>query len=396
MRTNRYSRVPCVLTISLTLSGAALVQRAEGAPVCEVTRPSTRLYPDKDPYESYSVSKLNKLAKKGDEQAMAALGVRYGTGDGVKIDPVASFNFYKSAAELGHSGAQANLSYMYLQGEGTEKNPALAFSWAKKSAEVGDYRGMEFVGYMLGSGEGVERNLKEAAYCYLLAARRGSVSAQHTLANLYSQGYGIPADRQQSALWRERARKAVADKKPWIDPTPDPGMPAEWDSPYVFVAEIPNGSSVESKDYSFIASVAGSYANSKWEKLADKIDSRATFLRIGLTSYDTFAIAVRPFGKLAENETITQAAQRSQPTVTFGAANRPDCVASSMEAPVKVSDSMLGMVAFCVNPRDREIHRISLSWSSLRIQTRTVDPGDESITNMKTTMTVLLSSFKFK
>jgi len=151
---HRLKCVACTALLALVGSHALAI----AGPVCEVLRPSPIVSPPEvDPYEELSVSKLQKLASQSDGHAMSALGVRYGTGTGVKRNAVKSFEYYKDAAAKGFPQGQVNLAYMYLNGEGTPKNLNLAYSWARKAAEVGDAGGLAFVGYMLGTGTGVEQ-----------------------------------------------------------------------------------------------------------------------------------------------------------------------------------------------------------------------------------------------
>src|SRR5262245_43934405 len=86
------------------------------APALEFNVPTRPPYVDA--YEKHSLRKLEQLAKRGDGHAMNALGIKYGTGSGVPLDSVRSFNYYKTATESGYVPAIPNLVFMYLQGEG--------------------------------------------------------------------------------------------------------------------------------------------------------------------------------------------------------------------------------------------------------------------------------------
>ena len=384
----------CVMLLGLLALDSALAAE----PICTVRAQEAPPLPD-DPYEKFSIGKLQRLAKKNDPKALNALGIHYGTGQGVKLDSVKSFGYYQAAAALGMSTAQSNLAFMYLNGEGTEKDPALAFTWARKSAAAGDMQGLAFVGYLLGTGTGVERDLKEAAYCYLLAARRGNVKAQHTLATIYSDGIGIPVDRRQARLWRERAREAQAAQKAWIDPTPDPPMPPEWDSPFDFVAEIPGSSHMETTAYSFDVGLdASAGADTKWEHYTGRGGAAATALRSGLPGYDTVVVSVIPKEKLKPSENLLAAARRLQPTFSFApVAGKKLCVHTSKASPVPMGEALLAYVAYCVRPSDRTVFELATSWKSLAIQAGAVNASDSAATaDLKFTMDKLLRSFTFK
>jgi hypothetical protein len=348
-------------------------------------------------YDTYGVSKLKRLARKGDAHAMNSLGIRYGTGQGVKLDSAAAFGYYKSAAELGFSTSQANLAFMYLNGEGTDKNPELAFSWAQKSAAAGNARGLEFAGYMLATGNGVARNLKEAAYCYLLAARRGNLQAQDTLATIYSDGLGIPVDRKEAARWRERAQEARANAKPWVEETPDPPMPPEWDSPFVFVADIPANSRIETGIYAFDVALDNSAPAAQWQHYTTRAGTPATVLRAGLPGYDTVVVSVMPKDRLHPSENLLAAARRLQPHFNYEPVpGKKLCVRTSKNTPVQVGDGLIAFLAYCVQPRDRSIYELATSWKSLAIQVGSLGTIDTEAADLKKTMAKLLGSFTFK
>jgi len=362
--------------------------------VCTVRAQDPTPMPEVDPYHAYSLGKLQRLARKNDALAINALGIRYGTGEGVKLDSLKSFNYYQAAADLGLSTGQANLAYMYLAGEGTATDPALAFTWARKSAEVGNAQGLEMVGYMLASGIGVESDLKQAAYCYLLAARRGNVQAQQVLSTIYRDGLGIPVDRRQAVMWRERANAASQTR--WTDPTPDPPMPPEWDSPFDFVEELPGNARLETPVYGFDVSLGNLPA--KWEHYKGRGDNAATALRTGLPGYDIVVVSVIPRDKLHPSENLLAAARRLQPSASYApVAGKKLCVRTSRDRPAPAGDALLAYVAYCVRPSDRTIFELTTSWKSIAIQAGAVNAADTSATaDLKQTMDRLLHSFTFK
>jgi len=367
-------------------------------PFCTVSSQDAQSLPASDPYDKHSVRKLERLAKKGDARAMNSLGIRYGTGKGVPLDSARSFKYYLSAAEHGFPGAQANLAYMYQHGEGTEKNPELAFSWAKKSAETGDARGLEFMGYMLGTGFGVHQDRTEAAYCYLLAARRGNVAAQEVLATLYSGGIGIPVDREAAALWRSRAREAYESNRPWMDPTPDPPMPEAWKAPFDYVADIPATTRLTTAAYTFDVSLDALAAPAaQWQHYTGRDGASATVLRTGLPGYETVVVSVMPKEELLAGVNLLAAARRLQPNSRFEPVPRKKlCVRSVNNQPVRVGDSLSGIFAYCVRPRDRMIYELATTWKSLTVQVGgSGTAGQPGPPDLRKTMSKVLGSFAF-
>jgi hypothetical protein len=376
------------------LLGLLSLEVAQGSePVCTVRAQDPNPMPEVDPYESYALGKLQRLAKKKDARALNALGIRYGIGEGVMLDSVKSFNYYLAAADLGLSTAQANLAYMYLAGEGTTPDPALAFGWARKSAAVGNAQGLEMVGYQLATGAGVERNPKEAAYCYLLAARRGNVQAQDVLSTIYRDGLGIPVDRRQAVMWLDRANSDAG--KPWTDLTPDPPMPPEWDSPFDFVDEIPGNSRLDTPAYVFDVSLGN--LSAKWEHYKGRGGNVATALRTALPGYDTVVVSVIPREKIKPSENLLAAARRLQPNLSYAPVpGKKLCVRTSRSTPASVGDALLAYVAYCVRPKDRTIFELTTSWKPATDQASAVHATDTATADLKQTMDRLLHSFAFK
>lgn len=388
MRFSRRSAL--VLLISIVCA-----QCSAAEPVCETLRsPKESVYSQTDLYEFYSLSKLEKLAKARDAHALNSLGVRYGTGKGVTKDSVRSFEYYRRAAELGMPLAQANLAYMYLSGEGTTKDAAAAFEWAKQSAQMGDTLGLQLVGYMLGTGEGTVKDQTEAAYCYLLAARRGSVEAQVQLSFMYESGLGVPVNLREAAAWRSRARTARETQKPWQDLSPDPPMPADWQSPLKWLSNVASGSTVDNEHYSFQAVTPAVYRAQGWDRYARSDEPLLTAMRTGLLGYDTYALAIMPKGRLSDGESIASAAHRLVRLFDFTEVpNRPECVRTSNHDGERVGKDQLLMTAYCAH--DGEIFELAVSWQSIR-GNATIASDDAGLTGLRESMDALVSSFQFK
>ncbi len=184
---------------------------------CEVTDPKPRLelYRSDPQLAKASLSELLLLAAGDNASAQNALGVMYGTGQGVLKDSEKSAEWYTRSASAGLAISQANLAFMYLYGEGVPKDPAIGFSWAEKAAAQGHFRGQLFLGYAYGTGTGVQQNGAEAERCYLAAAKQGNLQAQQTLMRMYERGEGVAQDSAKAILWLHRVRDAALSGRTW-------------------------------------------------------------------------------------------------------------------------------------------------------------------------------------
>ncbi len=72
-------------------------------------------------------------------------------------------------------------------------------------AEGGDSLAQLVVGHLYYMGEYVTRNYRLAREWFYLSALQGNAAAQMNLAYLYAHGYGVEADEQEAARWREKA-----------------------------------------------------------------------------------------------------------------------------------------------------------------------------------------------
>ena len=72
-------------------------------------------------------------------------------------------------------------------------------------AEGGDRFAQLVVGFLYCQGEAVSQNYRLAREWFYLSALQGNAAAQMNLAYLYAHGYGVEADEQEAAKWREKA-----------------------------------------------------------------------------------------------------------------------------------------------------------------------------------------------
>jgi predicted esterase len=82
----------------------------------------------------------------------ALLGKKFGTGESVKPDPAAAFQYTMQAAEKGYVPAQAALGMLYANGKGVEQNYGESKKWFVKAAEGGHKLAAESARYGRGGG----------------------------------------------------------------------------------------------------------------------------------------------------------------------------------------------------------------------------------------------------
>jgi len=92
-----------------------------------------------------SAKNLTKYALKGDAAAQYALGMRYGTGDGVRQNYTEAISWFRQSAEQGDVRAQAKLALWYQAGRGTPKDYSRAYYWGLLAQAGGESIGREVV-----------------------------------------------------------------------------------------------------------------------------------------------------------------------------------------------------------------------------------------------------------
>jgi TPR repeat protein len=81
---------------------------------------------------------FRKAAGQNDVDAQYALGICYGTGEGVAKDPVEAAKWFRKAAEQSLALAQTTLGVCYEQGNGVAKDQVEAYKWLLLAARQGD------------------------------------------------------------------------------------------------------------------------------------------------------------------------------------------------------------------------------------------------------------------
>jgi len=99
--------------------------------------PSTPV-PSTPAIETATFAQLQQMAQKGDPAAANAVGLRYATGDGIRLDEKEAVRWFTNAAEQGNVAAQSKLGSIYLSGRGTPPDFKQAYFWMVLARANGD------------------------------------------------------------------------------------------------------------------------------------------------------------------------------------------------------------------------------------------------------------------
>jgi hypothetical protein len=78
------------------------------------------------------------MALQGDPAAENALGLRYATGDGIKLSESDAIAWFIKAAEQGNVSAQSKLGSIYFSGRGVPQDTTRAYFWMVVARLSGD------------------------------------------------------------------------------------------------------------------------------------------------------------------------------------------------------------------------------------------------------------------
>jgi TPR repeat protein/putative methionine-R-sulfoxide reductase with GAF domain len=88
--------------------------------------------------ETASFEQLKQMAEKGDPVAENAVGLRYATGEGVRLNESEAVRWFTKAAELGNVSAQSKLGSIYFSGRGVVQDANRAYFWMVVARSSGD------------------------------------------------------------------------------------------------------------------------------------------------------------------------------------------------------------------------------------------------------------------
>ena len=159
---------------------------------------------DKNPNEAFRYFK--KAAKEKNKNSFYYLFVCYINGIGTETDENAAIKAIKKAAGFKHKKSCYVLAEFYESGKYVEKDEKRAFRLYKESAELGYLQAQEMMGEIYRCGLlGKEKSPNKSFKWYIMAAEKGSSSAQFYIGNFYSNGYGIEKDTSLAFEWYSRS-----------------------------------------------------------------------------------------------------------------------------------------------------------------------------------------------
>jgi TPR repeat protein len=141
------------------------------------------------------------LARQGDGEAQASIGILYAEGLGVPKDEKEGVRWYRLAAEQGNAAGEFNLGYMYSVGHGVTADVNEALKWFRLSAQQGYASAQHDLGVAFWEGRGVTQDYPEALKWFRLAAGQGSRKSMTYLGRAYREGRGVKQSSWQALTW---------------------------------------------------------------------------------------------------------------------------------------------------------------------------------------------------
>jgi TPR repeat protein len=194
--------------------------------------PGNTIYSDQD------IDQATELARLGDAEAQANLGVMLTTRG--KYQEAAGW--YKQAADMGIGTAAYNLGTLYYNGQGFPQDYATALHWFQLAAQRNDPYAEFQLGIMAGDGKGLDANVNAEMQWYKKAAEQGLPAAQYNLAVMYHNAEGVDKQDDVTAyawlLLAQRGGVDISEAKPVITDgmTPEQMQAAERLSRTLYVA----------------------------------------------------------------------------------------------------------------------------------------------------------------
>lgn len=153
---------------------------------CEAQAQLGLYYVDEKNYEE-GILWLDKAAKRGNARAQNAMGFCFQQGWGVPRDYVQAVVYFREAADNGNVAAQRHLALCYEFGLGISQNLVHAFKWMSEAAKHGNCQAQISLGEYYEKGIGVDVNLDESLNWYYKAASKGDAQAIECVKRITSQ-----------------------------------------------------------------------------------------------------------------------------------------------------------------------------------------------------------------
>ena len=107
----------------------------------------------------------------------------------------------KAADEEDDAGAAFRLGEEYFDAKVVSRDVVKAVKYLTIGAEGGDDRAQHDLATLYDNGWGVEKSIDEAARWYLAAALQGSAVAQYNIATMYQTGAGVEQDIETAYMY---------------------------------------------------------------------------------------------------------------------------------------------------------------------------------------------------
>lgn len=163
--------------------------------------------PGSGPYSQADIDDALELAKLGDAEAQANLGIMLQSRGKYKQ----AAYWYLQAAQAGVANAEYNMGTLYFNGDGVPQDYAKAHQWFMRAAR----RGNKYAEFQLAmtyfTGQGVNRDPQREIHWYGEAARQGLPAAAYNLGVIYNNGVEVPPDYVRAYAWMLLAQKGKLD-----------------------------------------------------------------------------------------------------------------------------------------------------------------------------------------
>ncbi len=161
------------------------------------------------------LAQLHKLGEQGDPQAQTFLGHKYFYGQGMPVDQVQGYQWYRKAAEQGAAEAQCFLAQCYGLGEGVAEDDSEAERWLRRSANQGYHQAQLRIGlnYLFGHGTNRIVDLIEA-FKWLHLAATASYQAEDLDTSATAHQYLKQCERQMTPAQIDEARRRAREFRP--------------------------------------------------------------------------------------------------------------------------------------------------------------------------------------
>lgn len=159
--------------------------------------------PGSGPFSQSDINDAMELAKLGDAEAQANLGIMLQS----RGDYKQAAYWYQQAANAGVANAEYNMGTLFFNGEGVAQDYAKAHEWFARAAR----RGNKYAEFQLGmtyfTGQGVNKDPNQEIFWYEKAARHGVPAAAYNLGVIYNNGEEVPPDYVRAYAWLLLAQK---------------------------------------------------------------------------------------------------------------------------------------------------------------------------------------------